>query len=350
MLSGPDVVEGFLTFIDCLKSKNPTDSAERQQFTTFCLCALSNTIANHPYRDDVQELFSENTQKIFEGLASVILDYGVGDMPEEAYKKRAFLFFHLMGILRLETLFWREIERNGATFKKLVQIWLKLGKHFHLEQAAVFSDILTQAFHRRLPNTNTKDLDIFGEAAGGKLDEVAELVLSHLSRERNMADEVSYNALSLHLYFLHIFSTNKRHPMVLALLKKGAIPLVCSVHCLASKGPFDGSSDDRYIICDTCNAFLHDTMESDEGFPWITQVVENGYFEALARHSRGFVFARKEVLEIIRHPIKSVFPLYMVYPAILAAVGRSLGSIAKENSDLQRSLSEGPIGEDWNDV
>lgn len=348
LLSGPYVLEGFLTFVDCLnmKSKRPSDPAGRQQFTAFCVCGIFNTVANFPFRDDVQELFTKNTQKIFEGLATSILDYGAGETQEaEVYRKRATLFFRLIGMLRLEVPFWTEVERNGAVFKKLVLIWFKLGKHLDSEQATEFADILTQAFHRR--TANTKDLDIFGEAADGKLDEVAELVLSHLARERKTTGDVDYKALSLHLFFLHIFSSNKRHPMVLALLKKGAIPLVCKIYRLASKGPFKSGTDERYHVCDTCNAFLHDTMEADEGIPWITQAVENGYFEALAGHSRGFAYGRKEVIDIFRHPIKSVFPLYMVYPAIVTGIGRSLDAIAKEDPGLQASLLEGPIGEEW---
>lgn len=348
------VPEALNIFIDSLTTRFETDSFWTQTRIALCFIGIQNIHATYKARDDVQTLLAENSLTIFNVLYEAALEHSEDIYFDKSaqWTRRAATFFNVLDILckdgdKAPSRFMQENKRSNVVFRKVVRVWLRLGLKGGLADDSYVayqasSSVFSLFLERKLP---PKDLDIFGEEADGKLDQVAELALSSISRELEKRDKHLMLMLKKHVGLLTMFTVIKGHPMVLSFARKGAIPVICQVYLLAGDKPVNDDSDYGFSLCGICNAFLHDIMNSFDSVPYIIQLIESGYLEALAKHSRGFQFESESLHNFIKHPIVNILPCYMVYPDVLAAMAKALNPIATK--ELQNSLAKSLLKNEW---
>ncbi|KAJ6487237.1 hypothetical protein C8R47DRAFT_1216429 [Mycena vitilis] len=131
-------------------------------------------------------------------------------------------------------------------------------------------------------------------------------------------------AITIHLDLLSHLSWGPMHPLRLALLQAGVIPL-----CTRAAGTLTqalNAGGDPELLNGIVSAFgyLSNCLQSTEGFTWVIQSVGADLLTALADASPHFARLDEEDYAMLSDLLNETLPMYLVYRSVIQAVDASL--------------------------
>lgn len=176
---------------------------------------------------------------------------------------------------------------------------------------------------------------------------VAGLAIRH-TRNALMAPQVHGHRFATHIELLSRFSRYPEHPFRHALLNKNVFSLITSA--LAKLAKILDSDNDPTLITAmiSCFHYLHDYLESTDGFTWVAQAIRTGLLRAFCDCSPKFGVLTQAQLDMILRIFKTILPRYVVYRSVVDVMNRVM---EKMNCDPYRGRIKNSLAKEvWYDL
>jgi hypothetical protein len=163
---------------------------------------------------------------------------------------------------------------------------------------------------------------------GGKPNDIARLVLEHLSASTQQTSSQSSYALSTGAVIDLMANSRTSAPLRYALLSRHSVRAVTNLFLSITAKPFVTEIAQSTALCmANCGHYLGYAPEQTNGSTWVVQTLDAQFLSAILRSGPWIPHMNPGLAKHFLLPSTTILPQYLMYTSVLRTVSRAMRNV-----------------------